>query len=107
MTRDAVAESVEEESSSRNFIVGVILFLALRAIVRQWSQTPPDLLRTESGGANSLTLDELILERGYRYCVGCGRQGRRPLWSGQVGRFHPRSAGSSRMSRIARAQNTR
>jgi len=47
MTRDAVAESVEQESSSRNFIVGVILFLALRAIVRQWSQTPPDLLRPE------------------------------------------------------------
>ena len=47
MTRDAVAESVEQESSSRTFIVGVILFLALRAIVRQWSQTPPDLLRPE------------------------------------------------------------
>jgi len=47
MTRDAVAKSVEQESSYRNFIVGVILFLALRAIVRQWSQTPPDLLRPE------------------------------------------------------------
>ncbi len=47
MTRDSVAESVEQESSSRNFIVGVILFLALRAIIRQWSQTPPDLLRPE------------------------------------------------------------
>lgn len=29
-------------------------------------------LRTESGGANPLTLDELILERGFRYCTGCG-----------------------------------
>jgi len=47
MTRDAVAESVEQESSSRHFIVGVILFLALRAIVRQWSQAPPDVLRPE------------------------------------------------------------
>ena len=47
MTRDAVADSAEQESSSRTFIVGVILFLALRAIVRQWSQTPPDLLRPE------------------------------------------------------------
>jgi hypothetical protein len=47
MTRDAVAESTEQESSSRTFIVGVILFLALRAIVRQWSQMPPDLLRPE------------------------------------------------------------
>lgn len=47
MTRDAVAESVEQESSSRTFIVGVILFLALRAILRQWGQTPPDLLRPE------------------------------------------------------------
>lgn len=47
MTSEEVAESTEQESSSRTFIVGVILFLALRAIVRQWSQTPPDLLRPE------------------------------------------------------------
>ena len=29
-------------------------------------------MRTESNGANPLTLDRLILERGFRYCGGCG-----------------------------------
>lgn len=38
------------------------------------SQCRKGPLRTENGGANSLTLDELILERRYRYCVGCGRE---------------------------------
>ena len=47
MTRDAVAESVEQESSSRAFVVCVVAYLAFRAMVRQWSQIPPDLLRPE------------------------------------------------------------
>ena len=47
MTRDAVADSAEQESSSRTFIVGVLLFLALRAIVRLWSDVPAELFRPE------------------------------------------------------------
>ena len=30
--------------------------------------------RTESNGANPLAVDELILERGFRYCTGCGTE---------------------------------
>jgi len=47
MKRVAVADSAEQESSSRALIVGVLVFLALRAIVRQWSELPPDLFRPE------------------------------------------------------------
>ena len=31
-------------------------------------------LRTESNGANPLVVDALILERGFRYCTGCGTE---------------------------------
>ena len=31
-------------------------------------------MRTESNGANPLTLDRMILERGFRYCGGCGQE---------------------------------
>jgi endogenous inhibitor of DNA gyrase (YacG/DUF329 family) len=31
-------------------------------------------MRTESNGANPLTLDRLIVERGFRYCGGCGQE---------------------------------
>jgi hypothetical protein len=47
MIRDEAAECTEQESSSRTFLAGVILFLALRALVRQWGQMPPELLRPE------------------------------------------------------------
>jgi hypothetical protein len=43
MKRVAVVDSAEQESSSRTFIVGVLLFLALRAIVRIWSEVPAEL----------------------------------------------------------------
>ena len=47
MKRVAVADSVEQESSSRTLIVVVLLFLTLRAVVRLWSELPPDLFRPE------------------------------------------------------------
>ena len=47
MKRVAVVDSAEQESSSRTFIVGVLLFLALRATVRLWSDVPPELFRPE------------------------------------------------------------
>jgi hypothetical protein len=47
MTRFAVAESVEQESSSRTFFVGVILFLAWRVMATYWSQIATGLLRPE------------------------------------------------------------
>jgi len=47
MKRVAVVDSAEQESSSRTFIVGVLLFLALRATVRLWSDLPVELFRPE------------------------------------------------------------
>lgn len=47
MTRDAVAESVEQESSPRALVVCVVAYLAWRLMVTDWSQIASGLLRPE------------------------------------------------------------